>query len=436
MKYLYIPIEIVLRELDSKLLLAHEALRAGFEVILGQKWLLQDNLDRLPPGVVMFKTLHGGDAPLAAAAAAHGHRVVALDEEVIGIADYRHSMRYVSPAALRVCDVVYAIGPRHAQALRQSFPEWRGEAVEAGNPRLDLLGPQLRGLYAAEAQRIASDHGPFFLINTNFKRGNPRKASVFKLLKNVDESTRERQSKLAARLRLFASWQFERRNIRGFLRALPLLRAAFPEHRVVIRPHPAENVKFWVKATEAVPGVTVLREGGAAPWILAAQAMMHNGCTTGLEAYCLDKPGVSYQPAWSRLNARFISNRISPPARTPGQLLALLRRTEPGARFTYPEETRRAFEAYIANGRGAAARHIVEDLRTRYRPETSNAPGWETPPELRARPSGVAMEQKLQGMDARRLEIGLEELATALPGGAPWRLREAADRVFHLARAA
>jgi surface carbohydrate biosynthesis protein len=436
MKYLYIPIEIVLRELDSKLLLAHEALRAGFEVILGQKWLLQDNLDRLPPGVVMFKTLHGGDAPMAEAAAAHGHRVVALDEEVIGIADYAHSMRYVSPAALKVCDVVYAIGPRHAQALAHSFPDWKGQAVEAGNPRLDLLGPQLRGLYAEEAQRIAAEQGPFFLINTNFKRGNPRKASVFKLLKNVQESTKERQSKLAARLRLFASWQFERRNIHGFLKALPAVRAAFPEHRVVIRPHPAENVKFWHKATQGLPGVVVAREGGAVPWILAAQAMMHNGCTTGLEAYCLDKPGISYQPAWSRLYARFISNRISPRARTRGQLLALLKRTEPGARFAYPEETRRAFAAYIANGDGSAARHIVADLGARYRPDTSNAPGWQAPEGLRQRESGVAMEQKLEGMDTRRLESGLSAFAAALPGGAPWRLREAADRVFHLARAA
>jgi surface carbohydrate biosynthesis protein len=435
MKYLYIPIEIVLRELDSKLLLALEALRAGFEVVLGQKWLLQDNFDRLPPGVVMFKTLHGGDAPMAEAAAAHGHRVVALDEEVIGIADYRHSMRYVSPAALAVCDVVYAIGPRHAQALAQSFPGWKGQAVEAGNPRLDLLGPRLRGLYAAEAQRIAAEHGPFFLINTNFKRGNPRKASVFKLLKNARLFTSERQSRLAASLRMFASWQFERRNMRGFLRALPALRAAFPSHRVVIRPHPSEDIGFWQEATKATPGVVVAREGGAAPWILAAQAMMHNGCTTGLEAYCLGRPGVSYQPAWSRLNARFISNRISPRAQTKAQLVELLKHTEPGTRFVYPEATRRAFEAYVANGDGSAARHIVGDLCARYRPETSNAPAWEAPEDLRQRESGVAMEQKLEGMDAARLEAGLGELAAALPAASSWRLREAADRVFHLAPA-
>src|SRR6185436_1602377 len=118
-----------------------------------------------------------------------------------------------------------------------------------------------------------------------------------------------------------------------------------------------------------------------------------------------------------------------PRARTRDQLLALLERTQPGAApsFAYPDETQQAFAAYIANGRGTAARHIVEDLRARYRPDTSNAPLWREPAELRLRPSGVAMGQKLEGMDGGRLEAGLKELGAALPGGAPWRLREAGD---------
>ena len=31
------------------------------------------------------------------------------------------------------------------------------------------------------------------------------------------------------------------------------------------------------------------------PWLLAAKALVHNGCTTGIEAYALDVPAVSYR---------------------------------------------------------------------------------------------------------------------------------------------
>jgi hypothetical protein len=40
--------------------------------------------------------------------------------------------------------------------------------------------------------------------------------------------------------------------------------------------------------------VKVTNEGNVIPWLLASKTMVHNGCTTGLEAYALGVPSVSY----------------------------------------------------------------------------------------------------------------------------------------------
>ena len=51
-RMLYLPMEIASRELDSRLLLAALALKRGFEVVLGQKWLIERNVGVMPPASI------------------------------------------------------------------------------------------------------------------------------------------------------------------------------------------------------------------------------------------------------------------------------------------------------------------------------------------------------------------------------------------------
>ncbi len=44
--------------------------------------------------------------------------------------------------------------------------------VLTGNPRFDLLRPELRDYYAPEAARLKKRYGPYLLVNTNFADSN------------------------------------------------------------------------------------------------------------------------------------------------------------------------------------------------------------------------------------------------------------------------
>ncbi len=82
---LYLPMEIASRELDSRLLLAVLALKRGFEVVLGQKWLIERNVEAMPPGIYLSKSLTQRDARTMMRVKELGYVVAAIEEEVPGL---------------------------------------------------------------------------------------------------------------------------------------------------------------------------------------------------------------------------------------------------------------------------------------------------------------------------------------------------------------
>jgi hypothetical protein len=80
-----------------------------------------------------------------------------------------------------------------------------------------------------------------------------------------------------------------------FQALIPVLDQAFADHTIVVRPHPAENPEIYHRIAERCRRVQVTNEGNVVPWLIAAKALIHNGCTTGVEAYALDLPTISYR---------------------------------------------------------------------------------------------------------------------------------------------
>ena len=80
-----------------------------------------------------------------------------------------------------------------------------------------------------------------------------------------------------------------------FQRLIPVLDQALPDHTIVIRPHPAENQEVYHNIAKTCKRVRVTNEGNVVPWLIAAKALIHNGCTTGVEAYALGLPAITYR---------------------------------------------------------------------------------------------------------------------------------------------
>jgi hypothetical protein len=64
----------------------------------------------------------------------------------------------------------------------------------------------------------------------------------------------------------------------------------------VLRPHPSEAHGPWAEAAAGHANVQVISEGSVLPWLIAASVLVHNGCTTAIEATALDRPVITYRP--------------------------------------------------------------------------------------------------------------------------------------------
>jgi hypothetical protein len=84
--------------------------------------------------------------------------------------------------------------------------------------------------------------------------------------------------------------------LRGFEELMPKIAEAFPDRKVVLRPHPSEDHEFWRRCLAAWPNVVVKAEGNVVPWLIACGVLVHNGCTTAVEGFELGTRIVSFVP--------------------------------------------------------------------------------------------------------------------------------------------
>lgn len=287
MRTLILPCETRAREFEAKMLLAVKAAERGVGSVIGAKKRLDAMLDRLPVGVYVAKGL--GERARAGLKLARicGHELVLWDEEgLVWSSPEVYWKTKVHGPNLSLPSVLLAWGEENARVWRE-HPDYSGTPIAAvGNPRMDLLHPALRGLFTDEVAAISQRFGSFVLINTNFSRVNNFQPAQNRHLKWLRENRPEDPRGGFARHKQ-AIYQ-------SFLTMLPCLMATSPDRLFVLRPHPSESLAVWEQLAKQWPNLVVVRQGNVVPWLLAANAVIHNGCTTAIEAWQLGCPALAW----------------------------------------------------------------------------------------------------------------------------------------------
>ena len=297
---LLIPVENQVRELDAKLLLACVAAQRGFDSIIGFRREMHFHVGGFPPGIYVSKSMTHASDMMFAIMRKLGHEVVAWDEEaLVHLPPEIYYSRRLSPDAMQMVSHFFAWGEDSAELWRRHprFPADTPVHV-TGNPRCDLLRPELHSYYEADVRDLREKFGDFILVNTNFNHVNG-----FSPVQNLfqpcsspgEEPTFGRAARGMTRDYAEGLQALKKAVFSAFQQMIPALESAFPDHMVVVRPHPTENPDVYRRIAEQCERVQVTNEGNVVPWLLAAKAVIHNGCTTGVEAYVMGVPAVSYR---------------------------------------------------------------------------------------------------------------------------------------------
>jgi len=323
-RILYCPIEIASRELDSRLLLASIAASRGFEVVVGQKWLIERNIEYMTPGVYLSKTLTVRDAKMLKRAKEAGYITAAVDEEMAGLVVHDKNFWWVSREAVKASDIIFLPGTFNSSAFAEIFELGSDRVRRTANPRWDLLRPGLRTIFADEVADLHSRHGDFILVNSNLGFTNSHKGSPETIIQSLIDQGKVDRTDLGFLEELRGFTSMENGNRAALLELLPILARVDREHKIIVRPHPSEKIETWREWTRGIPNLHVIREGSASSWIMASKLLIHTNCTTGVEALAVDRPALCLMPTNSPANQRYLANLVNPVVTTAAEAMALI----------------------------------------------------------------------------------------------------------------
>lgn len=297
---LIIPVESQWREFDAKLLLACIAAARGYPVLIGPNREIESRIASFPKGIYFAYRMKTGNAKFFRILAKLGHQVVAWDEEaLVHLPPKMYYSRRLSPDAVQLVSHLFAWGKDNVDLWRRYRHLPSDTPIHVtGHPRADLLRPELSAFYQQEAEALQDKYGKFILINTNFKHVNAFYPfqNLFQPVNHADGTLMFGRSAIGMTFEYAKGFEEHKKALlEDFLRLIPALNQAFPDNKIIVRPHPVEDQQVYQRIAARHAQIHVTNEGNVVLWLLAAKALIHNGCTTGVEAYLMEVPAISYR---------------------------------------------------------------------------------------------------------------------------------------------
>lgn len=297
---LLIPVENQVRELDPKLMLACIAAERGFSSVIGSRREMEFNIDTFPRSIYLSKSMTIRSLLFFRVAKRFGHEIITWDEEaLVHLPPETYFSRRLNPKAIRYVSHLFAWGQDNKELWHQ-YPDLPDNMPihVTGNPRSDMLRLELQPFYEDEVEKIRTKYGNFILINTNFNHVNAYgpDLNLFKPVKRpglkpaFGRAARGMSRSYAEGLQDHKLAVFEQ-----FKQLIPKLEQALPECNIIVRPHPTEKHDVYKQIASHCERVYVTNDGNVVPWLIATKAVIHNGCTTGVEAYVMKVPAISYR---------------------------------------------------------------------------------------------------------------------------------------------
>ncbi|MCU8238232.1 hypothetical protein M2G88_19600 [Vibrio vulnificus] len=298
-KTVFLPVETMSREYKYKLVLAAKLSQYGFRVVLGHSTHLDKIKSYFPAGAYigknLFKTLFPTDLSVFESYKKNGWSLIHLDEEGAIFAGEKDEWKQelngrLDPKVLSDDDKILCWGNFQAEYYRKVAGGCSSvKIISSGQPKFcydDLA-------YGEVLDSDIEFEGKFILFNMNFSVFNDQ-LGINSFLETSD----------SYRTDDIENYEYKRLiwldQLNNFGRILSIIKKmlndeSFDEFKFVVRPHPAENDCIYKTFFEKDKRVVVTNSNTAVEWSRKAFCTVHDGCTTGVEAYLAGCKVVNYR---------------------------------------------------------------------------------------------------------------------------------------------
>ena len=299
-KIIFITIESVKRELDSKILLALRALKKNYRVVIGQKGGLRELIKDTNPGIMVLKSFGPKNTSHIDFIKKNNFKIVSSDEELILAMDFEDKIEWrMNNENLNKLDLLLAVGETSDfSVFKKNFNSIVKNILVCGNMRLQLLKKNYRKLLERDTDLFNRKFGNYILFLTSFPQINKvREMNEIDwpysrvVSANIHPDSRQvylgNEQVLMQREILFETIKF-----------LDNFEKNFPNQNLVISPHPNEKFDFWSnyikKRKFKKIFINLDTHSSSFPLMNASEMIISLNSTSLLESYFLEKKAINF----------------------------------------------------------------------------------------------------------------------------------------------
>ena len=280
--HLYLPIEILVRELNSKIFLSLKASLKGYRVYIGTKKgidrILDEKIKTRRSGIYFYKSQILKNRKYIQKIKKTCESFIVLDEELgTGVYDIKESLKERAVFA-EDTEKFFLIGKKMLSNIKKYSPKFYNISKVTGWLKYELYKKKNIKIFKKEATEIKKQYGSFYLFSSNFgtlsddglnykiKAGKVKKSNT----KNI---------------------MYFKRSIKDFQFIKNEFNSKSKKINIVIRPHPADAFHSdWYKNINQSRSLKIAFDNDIVPWIIASKGLIHRGCSTSVDAVLLNKP--------------------------------------------------------------------------------------------------------------------------------------------------
>ncbi|KHF25378.1 surface carbohydrate biosynthesis protein [Solemya velum gill symbiont] len=287
----YFDVEIKKRELLSRLLLAAMLAERGCHTFVGPRARRKEQFDRLSltSGAVVKKSIPAHAIDQIRGLHDSGFGCIAMDEEGLLVDNLeRFATVKQSPQTVSLTEKIFLWGDKQREFLKQRYPLDEEKFLTPGNVRVLLWKNRYYGYFDESVKSISNKYEDFILVVSNFGFYTNREMYETRYYENGHFDNEENRIEYEDRIKKL---EFIYNAFVSIVKRL-----ACDGRMVVFRAHPGDNVEYIEREFEGLDNIFICATGEVTPWILASSALIHNCCTTAIEAAFMNKKVVSYCP--------------------------------------------------------------------------------------------------------------------------------------------
>lgn len=294
---IYLVLEIAVRELYGHLLLAVLAASRGHQVLIATNndlWLYK-RMKLLPPGAYVIKNMNipSQSEQMYRSFLEEGFDIYCHEAEAsILWSDFDVFLKEycIAPDQFFPFKGVFCWGERDYMEYTKMFSSNRDVFHITGSPRVDLWSPKLLKFW--ERDYIESLKPYVLYVSNNSWAVGKRHWTKFLAIQRDLELLKSEENER----NLYKAIQKDILMVENAVFSLRELARKNKNVNFIIRPHPMDNEIHWRDAVGEYDNIHVIYKDSITAWIAGATALIHNSCTSALEAVIQGVPVISYVP--------------------------------------------------------------------------------------------------------------------------------------------